>query len=103
RPRPQRCALRAEISMSGICGFVGGAAPGVLDAMLAAIDYRGDRTDTVLLDGAGLGYRWWEGRPGSLRAFIATAATASRLPARSRRPRVRRRRRFAAGWCPAPP
>jgi len=50
--------------MSGICGFVGTARPGVIEAMLAAIAYRGDRTDTIALDGASLGYRWWEGRPG---------------------------------------
>lgn len=50
--------------MSGICGFVGAADPSVLDAMLAAIAYRGDRTDTALAPGAGLGYRWWGGRPG---------------------------------------
>ena len=50
--------------MSGICGFIGDAAPGTLEAMLAAIDYRGDRTDMVLAPGVGLGYRWWGGRPG---------------------------------------
>ncbi|HKB40944.1 MAG TPA: asparagine synthase-related protein, partial [Gemmataceae bacterium] len=50
--------------MSGICGYVGEADPSVLDAMLAAIDYRGDRTETASVSGAGLGYRWWSGRPG---------------------------------------
>ena len=50
--------------MSGICGYVGEADPSVLDAMLAAIDYRGDRTDSAHGAGAGLGYRWWQGRPG---------------------------------------
>jgi len=50
--------------MSGICGWVGDADPAVLDAMLDAIDYRGDRVDKVLLQGAALGYRWWSGRPG---------------------------------------
>jgi len=50
--------------VSGICGYVGEADPSVLDAMLAAIDYRGDRTETVSVPGAGLGYRWWGGRPG---------------------------------------
>ena len=49
--------------MSGICGYVGPGEPGVVDAMLAAIDYRGDRTDTATLPGVGLGYRWWGGRP----------------------------------------
>src|SRR5262245_38101368 len=32
--------------------------------MLAAIDYRGDWTDTAHAPGVGLGYRWWGGRPG---------------------------------------
>lgn len=50
--------------MSGICGFVGDADPKLLDAMLAAIDYRGDRTDVAHAPGIGLGYRWWAGRPG---------------------------------------
>jgi asparagine synthase (glutamine-hydrolysing) len=50
--------------VSGICGFVGAADPAVIDAMLAAIDYRGDRTDTAVAPGAALGYRWWGGRPG---------------------------------------
>jgi asparagine synthase (glutamine-hydrolysing) len=50
--------------MSGICGYVGVADLAVLDAMLAAIDYRGDRTDTATAPGVGLGYRWWGGRPG---------------------------------------
>jgi asparagine synthase (glutamine-hydrolysing) len=50
--------------MSGICGFVGTADPAVVHAMLAAIDYRGDRTDVAAVPGAALGYRWWGGRPG---------------------------------------
>ncbi len=50
--------------MSGICGYVGRADPATLDAMLAAIDYRGDATDTAHAPGVGLGYRWWTGRPG---------------------------------------
>ncbi|PYQ08388.1 MAG: hypothetical protein DMF83_06780 [Acidobacteria bacterium] len=50
--------------MSGICGWVGEAEPGVLDAMLSAIEYRGDRTDTAHAPGVALGYRWWGGRPG---------------------------------------
>ena len=49
--------------MSGICGFVGPADPAVLGPMLDAIDYRGDRTDVAHAAGAGLGYRWWGGRP----------------------------------------
>src|SRR4051812_46509216 len=50
--------------MSGLCGYVGNADPAVLDAMLAAIDYRGDKSETAVVPGAGLGYRWWAGRPG---------------------------------------
>jgi asparagine synthase (glutamine-hydrolysing) len=50
--------------MSGICGFVGSGDPAIIDAMLAAIDYRGDRTDVATAPGVALGYRWWSGRPG---------------------------------------
>jgi asparagine synthase (glutamine-hydrolysing) len=50
--------------VSGICGFVGLADPQVVAAMLAAIEYRGDRHDLVSAPGVSLGYRWWAGRPG---------------------------------------
>ena len=50
--------------MSGICGWVGEADPATLDAMLDAIDYRGDRIDKAFASGVALGYRWWGGRPG---------------------------------------
>ncbi len=50
--------------MSGLCGWVGDADPATLDAMLGAIDYRGDSIDKVLVPGVALGYRWWNGRPG---------------------------------------
>ncbi len=50
--------------MSGICGWVGNEDPAVLDAMLDAIDYRGDRVDKAHAPGVALGYRWWGGRPG---------------------------------------
>lgn len=50
--------------MSGICGFVGDGDRAVVEAMLAAIDYRGDRTDVAQAPGVALGYRWWGGRPG---------------------------------------
>lgn len=50
--------------MSGICGYVGPAPAGVLDAMLARIDYRGDRSETFVADESGIGYRWWCDRPG---------------------------------------
>ena len=42
--------LREGGQVSGICGYVGEPEPSVLDAMLAAIDYRGDRTDTAFGD-----------------------------------------------------
>src|SRR5438552_1799218 len=60
----QQDLLCCEVNMSGICGWVGEADPTVLVAMLAAIDYRGDRTDLAFAPGAALGYRWWDGRPG---------------------------------------
>jgi asparagine synthase (glutamine-hydrolysing) len=50
--------------VSGICGFVGDADPKLLDAMLAAIEYRGDLTDVAHAPGASFGYRFWAGRPG---------------------------------------
>jgi asparagine synthase (glutamine-hydrolysing) len=50
--------------MSGICGWAGQADPAILERMLAAIEYRGDRSDTAVAAGAALGYRWWSGRPG---------------------------------------
>jgi asparagine synthase (glutamine-hydrolysing) len=50
--------------MSGICGYAGPGNPAVLDAMLQAIDYRGDHSETAHTAGAGLGYRWWTDRPG---------------------------------------
>jgi asparagine synthase (glutamine-hydrolysing) len=50
--------------MSGICGYVGQGDAATLQAMLAVIDYRGDQTDVATTAGAGLGYRWWSGRPG---------------------------------------
>jgi asparagine synthase (glutamine-hydrolysing) len=55
--------------MSGICGWVGDADPSILDAMLAAIAYRGDRTDTAIAPGVALGYRWWADRPGKAPAI----------------------------------
>ncbi len=50
--------------MSAIAGAVGPLDPGVLEAMLAAVDYRGDRSDIATGEGASLGTRWWTGRPG---------------------------------------
>jgi len=50
--------------MSAIAGYVGNADPAVLDKMLDAVAYRGDRSDTAHANGAGIGYRMWSGRPG---------------------------------------
>ena len=50
--------------MSAICGVVGPAAAGRVERMLAAVDYRGDRSDVVSGRGATLGFRGWAGRPG---------------------------------------
>jgi len=50
--------------VSAIAGYVGPADPSVLDRMLEAISYRGDRSDTAHLRDAGIGYRFWSGRPG---------------------------------------
>ncbi len=72
--------------MSGICGYVQGKSQGIdpaeLDRMLAAIDYRGDKTEKVQDNHAALGYRWWGERPGKspgiLRRgnqFVACAGT----------------------------
>ena len=65
--------------MSGICGWVGDAHPRVLDAMLAAIDYRGDRTDTVHGQGFALGYRWWGDRPGKAPGIYHDGRYGSRI------------------------
>ena len=56
--------------MSGICGWVGESAPETLARMLAAIDYRGDRRDTLCLPGFSLGYRFWVGRPNKAQAIF---------------------------------
>lgn len=50
--------------MSSICGWVGPADPGTLDAMLQAAEYRGDTSETWSEGPAALGYRSWRGRPG---------------------------------------
>ncbi len=50
--------------MSAICGYVGTASPAILDQMLDAVSYRGDRSDTANAPGIGIGYRFWAGRPG---------------------------------------
>lgn len=51
--------------MSGICGWVGrGVNPAAMEAMLMSISYRGDKSESVILEGAAIGYRWWQNRPG---------------------------------------
>jgi asparagine synthase (glutamine-hydrolysing) len=50
--------------LSAIAGYVGNPAPDVLDRMLAAVSYRGDKSDAATVSGAGIGYRMWSGRPG---------------------------------------
>jgi asparagine synthase (glutamine-hydrolysing) len=60
--------------MSGICGWVGEADPAILDAMLDAIAYRGDRTDKASAEGCALGYRWWGERPGKSPAIHRAGA-----------------------------
>lgn len=49
--------------MSGIAGYVGDAAPGAVERMLGPIGYRGDQQAVWTGAGAGLGVRWWSGRP----------------------------------------
>ncbi|HVJ17114.1 MAG TPA: asparagine synthase-related protein [Polyangiaceae bacterium] len=49
--------------MSGICGVVGAAGAASVERMLAAIDYRGDSSDSAVTPHAALGYRFWRGRP----------------------------------------
>jgi len=73
--------------MSAIAGYVGPADPGVLDAMLAAVGYRGDRSDTATAAGAGLAYRWWSGRAGKSAAVHRAGQTLAVL-AGSFAPRV---------------
>ena len=55
--------------MSGICGFVGDGEPAWIDAMLAAIDYRGDSSSRAHGPRFGLGYRFYKGRPGKAQAI----------------------------------
>lgn len=51
--------------MSAICGWVGNvaSAPETLEAMLAAVSYRGNATDRFIGDGIALGYRFFAARP----------------------------------------
>ena len=63
--------------MSGICGWIGRAPSERLDAMLAAIDYRGDTSDRYSGDGVALGYRYWTGRPGKSPGIHRAGGTAT--------------------------
>lgn len=56
--------------MSGLCGWVGRAAPDLIEKMLAPISYRGDRQDIWQDEQAGLGYRWWGDRPGKAAGIL---------------------------------
>ena len=78
--------------MSGICGWVGEADPAVLDAMLDAIDYRGDRIDKAVAPGVALGYAGGVGVRANRRAFIGTASIWWLVRAPLRRPRNRPQR-----------
>jgi asparagine synthase (glutamine-hydrolysing) len=60
--------------MSGICGWVGEGAPGTVERMLAAIDYRGDSQDVATLPGVALGYRFWSGRPNKAPSILRSEA-----------------------------
>jgi len=60
--------------MSGICGWLGQGAANTLERMLSAIDYRGDRQDTVTLPGVALGYRFWNGRKGKAPSILDSDA-----------------------------
>jgi asparagine synthase (glutamine-hydrolysing) len=72
--------------MSGICGYLGDAAPDAIERMLSAIDYRGDTSDVFTAPGIGLAYRFWKNRPnkadGVLRdGPVAVACAGSFTPA----------------------
>lgn len=68
--------------MSAIAGYLGAADPSVLDRMLTAVAYRGDRSDTASVPGAEIGYRMWSGRPGkSAGAHRDGNTLAAALPA----------------------
>ena len=60
--------------MSAICGYVGRGESAALEKMLAAVDYRGDRSDWASAEGAGLGIRYWHGRPGKTAGVLRSAA-----------------------------
>ena len=51
-------------AICGICGTVGASESAILAAMLEAVSYRGDRSDTASASGIAFGFRWWTGRRG---------------------------------------
>jgi len=61
--------------MSAICGFVGPGDHGVVERMLEAVAYRGDRSDVASAPGIGIGYRFWGGRPGKSDRVMNDAST----------------------------
>ena len=88
--------------MSGICGYVGAGSPALLDNMLRAIEYRGDRSDVLELGEVGLGYRWWQGRPGKATGIecdksSAVACAGTFAPAVTS-PAIEVRRRIESGF-----
>ena len=62
--------------MSAIAGYVGNADPGVLEKMLDAVSYRGDKNDTAKAPGVGIGYRMWSGRPGKSGGVAVLSASS---------------------------
>src|SRR5262249_2246550 len=81
--RPAMLRYRVPVirsdTVSAICGYVGPADPSVLDLMLAAAASRGDKSDTASADGAGLGYRFWGGRPGKAQGVHRAGATLAAM------------------------
>ncbi|KAB2849230.1 MAG: hypothetical protein F9K44_08610, partial [Hyphomicrobiaceae bacterium] len=60
--------------MSAICGYVGRGDLAHLEKMLAAVDYRGDRSDFASTEGAGVGIRFWHGRPGKTAGVLRSSS-----------------------------
>jgi asparagine synthase (glutamine-hydrolysing) len=55
--------------MSGLCGWVGDAAPVLAEHMLRPIAYRGDSSDQIADGQMGLSYRFWKDRPRKAQAI----------------------------------
>lgn len=58
--------------MSGIWGYVGPCPPETLELMGRPIDYRGDQLALWRSRDVGLGYRYWNGRPGESSGLFQT-------------------------------